>query len=63
MTHKTTRWYWKTSVNGWFLWGVWIQCRWFIGIGRSFQKGMKWKTSDHIGEQPKMVKREEKLEG
>lgn len=34
--NKSTRWYWKALVNDWFLWGVWIQKKWFVGIARRF---------------------------
>ena len=29
-------WYWKTLIGEWFLWGVWIDKRWFIGVSRKF---------------------------
>lgn len=26
--------FWNTQLDGWILWGVWIQRRWFIGCSR-----------------------------
>ena len=31
-----TKLFWKTYFGEWFLWGLWLRERWFIGVSRKF---------------------------